>query len=202
MSRNLNLTLTLVVDVVLAVAMMAVMVHTILQTGDRTLFGNDEETYVYQGVTYTLHQDTLPLTLENLIAIDYDGFVREGDTSESIFLSVLRAYQHPRRDDESATNIPSLEYNLVTVKMPFLYGLCRDALLEKYTYDDVRFPNHYQYQPIDPTPWGAVEAYQLARETPMLHYLLCYDGQLVEIFLDWEPTAEQMQTIGGTIQEY
>lgn len=202
-SRNLNLTLTLVVDVVLAVAMMAVMVHTILQTGGSTLFDHtDAETYVYQGVTYTLHQDTLPLTLEDLIAIDYDGFVREGDTSESIFLSVLRAYQHPRWDDESATNIPSLEYNLVTVKMPFLYGLCRDALLEKYDpKGDVRLPHNVQYQSIDPTPWGAFEAYQLTRETPMLHYLLCYDGRLVEIILDFVPTAEQMQTIGETFSK-
>ncbi len=199
-SRNANLTVTLVINIVLAFAMTGLIVHGTLQAINRGIFETGEETYEYQGSTYSLHQDELPLSLEDLIDIDYDGFVRECDMQETFLLAMVRAYQHPRWDDSRAGDIPSLEYNVAIVKAPFLYDLCKKTLLDKYDpKGDVRLPHGYTYQSVDSEPWGAAEAYQLIRESPMPRYLLCYEDCLVEIFFDWEPTALQMQTVGRNL---
>ena len=31
------------------------------------------------------------------------------------------------------------------------------------------------------------------------YYLVCYEDLIVEINFDWEPTAEQMKTVGGKL---
>ena len=49
---------------------------------------------------------------------------------------------------------------------------------------------------MDPAPWGAESAYQLVLGgEPESRYLLCYENRIIEIDLDWEPTAEQIAII-------
>ena len=49
-----------------------------------------------------------------------------------------------------------------------------------------------------PEPWGAEAAYQLTYQDsgPLSRYLLCYPSCLVELRLDWTPTAAQMTAVG------
>lgn len=196
--KGVNLAITLTVDIVLAVAMMGLLVHGTLWASEKGLFDPDAQTYEHRGNTLILHQDEIPLAIEDLTDIKYDGYIRERSEDESIFLGLLDVYQWPRLDDDDRTEVPDLEYTVTIVKMPFLYDLCKNKLLEKYQRSGtVRFPQGYAYEPVDPAPWGAEEAYQLTYKQPLdwYKYLLCYKDRLVEIILDWEPTAEQMAVV-------
>ena len=168
------------------------------RANEKGLFDPSAQTYEHHGSTFILHQDEIPLAIEDLTDIKYDGYIRERSDEESIFLGLLDVYQWPRLDDDDRTEVPDLEYTVTIVKMPFLYDLCKNKLLEKYQRSGtVRFPQGYAYESVDPAPWGAEEAYQLTYKQPLdwYKYLLCYKDRLVEIILDWEPTAEQMAVV-------
>ena len=141
---------------------------------------------------------SIPLDVADLVPTDYDGYIRENRVSESLFLAVRDVYQRPRSGDAAGKDTPELEYTVTVVKAPFLYDICKRDRMEKYEAgSSVRRPQGYVYQPINAAPWGAVEAYRLVREqVQMLDiYLLCYEDRIVELILEWEPTAEQMQTV-------
>ena len=58
----------------------------------------------------------------------------------------------------------------------------------------VVFAEHYD--PVDPAPWQANEAYRLYWSSGYLDkYLLCYESRIIEITLFGEPTPEQMAVI-------
>ena len=56
---------------------------------------------------------------------------------------------------------------------------------------------------VDPTPWGAEDAYQLANQEygPGNTFLLCYGDRLVEIDFSygWSVTPEQMALVSEKI---
>jgi len=58
----------------------------------------DEETYEYHGNTFTAAQDQLPLTVEDLLDVEYEGYSREHRGRESIFLAQYQGYQRARFD--------------------------------------------------------------------------------------------------------
>lgn len=163
----------------------------------------DEETYEYHGNTFTAAQDQLPLTVEDLLDVDYEGYSREHRGSESIFLAQYQGYQRPRFDAERYKEMPRLEYTVTVVKAPFLYGLCWEHLLldraERWN-RDMPESDWYFYEPTDPAPWGAQEAYRwTSREYgPRNTFLLCWPDRFVEIEFDyeWEVTPAQMAMVG------
>lgn len=59
-------------------------------------------------------------------------------------------------------------------------------------HDDFVFEDHFEE--IDPTPWGAEEAYQLHWSDSILDtYLVCWETRILEIKFYWQPTGEQIQ---------
>lgn len=196
-SRGANIAVTLAVDIVLACVLMGVVVHSTLQAVENGRFESDPDTYEYNQKTYTLPQDGLPLMLEDLINTDHTNFILEVDTQRSIFLSTLSGYQYSK-----TINLPDLEYNVTVVRAPFLYDFCKQRLLSKFDpKGDITRPHGYTYVAVDPTPWGAVEVYQLTGELSTQWYLICYNNRLVEIALDWEPTDEQKSIINEKLCE-
>ena len=194
-SSGTNLTITLVVDFVLAFAMMGAIVFGTLQASRNGLFDPDAETYEHHGSTFVLYQDELPLAVEDMLDVQYDGYVRQRRSEESLLLGVLDVRQWPRFDDEQGRSYPDLEYTVTIIKAPFLYELCKDRLIyekdETYNND---IPDGFKrvYLRIDPTPWDAVEAYQLAYQDTgaMQRYLICYEDRIIWISFDWEATDE------------
>lgn len=155
------------------------------------------ESYEYNGWTYYVYDDPIPLRIEDLVETDYDGYSYEilSDGSSPL-LSRYEARQRTRYD---ALAEPELEYRIVQVKVPFLYDWVLNLMLEDFDHnhafpdDD---PNWKEDRQIDPAPWGAEKAYQLylggeAQE----RYLLCYEDAIIEIDLDWFPTEEQMEIV-------
>lgn len=107
--------------------------------------------------------------------------------------------QWPLTEDRT---IPSLEYTITECSTPFLYELCKNAILDarqdEYFDDGEVFTNHYE--PVDAELWGAAEAYQIHWSGSVLNkYLLCYETRLIEISFDWEPTAEQMIVVAENL---
>lgn len=81
------------------------------------------------------------------------------------------------------------------VKVPFLYQRCLTEMMD--------IPSRIsgaEYQPIDPAPWGAEQAWQLREGDAMeLWYVLCYEDAIVELLPSWELTEDQMAAVGALI---
>lgn len=137
----------------------------------------------------------LPLTLPELLEQPDGGdYVRYKNFSQSPLLSLLSTNQQLETDRRG------INYGVTVVKLPALYGFCRDELLhEEDDRGDGRIPEGWKqyYRPIDPTSWGAEEAYQEYREDMGLRdsYLLCYPDRIVSIGFDWTPTQKQMDMV-------
>ena len=67
-------------------------VHFSLQSSDRGFFDSDEVTYEYHGSTYVLYQDEIPLTVEDMLDLQYDGYSRECSTEETVFLKRMDVF--------------------------------------------------------------------------------------------------------------
>ena len=197
-SRTTNLTVTLVVDFVLAFAMLAAITFGTLKASQAGLFNPGAETYEHNGSRWILYQDELPLAVEDLQDVKFDGYLREKRHSESIFLGQKVVWQHPRRDIDTPVNVPDLKYTLTIIKVPALYDMCKERILNRRSDTVVEagiiFVDHYEE--IDAAPWLAEEAYQLHWSEGVLNkYLLCYKDRIVEIDFEWEPTGEQMKIV-------
>lgn len=125
-------------------------------------FAGSDETYEYHGNIFTAPQDELPLTVEDLVDVNYDGYMREQTNHQSLLLAQYEACQRPRFDAADFREMPTLEYTVTVVKAPFLYDMCRDHLLldraERWN-QDMPESAWYSYEPTDPAPWGAEAAY-------------------------------------------
>lgn len=199
-SAKVNRAVTIVIALAACYAVMGVIVFGTLYGHSHGWFaGNEEETYQYNGITCTAYHDELPLTVEDLLDVDLDGYSYwQQWGEESLLLGRYVMDQSRRFDAENRRELPDLSYTIVLVKAPFLYGLCRDTFLRQWE-DDWYWDS--EYVPADATPWGAVEAYrELDGEYgPRNQYLLCYPDRIVEIQFDYdwgEVTPEQMAVVG------
>lgn len=200
---KVNRVVTLVGSCVIGMMLIGLITGGIMGAAARGWFAGERETYEYYGETLVLYQDELPLTIEDLLDVDYDGYIRERrQEDETFLLARLVMRESPRYDAEHYKDIPQLSYNIVLVKLPALYSLCRDTLLNQWP-DDWYWD--YSYVPTDAAPWGAQEAYrQTEAEHGLLNrYLLCYPDRIVEITFssdsdsfDWNVTPEQMALVG------
>lgn len=200
---KVNRTVTLVVSFAAAFVLIGGITWGVLAGSSRGWFAGKDETYEYEGVIFTAPHDELPLTVEDLLDADYNGYIKEWSKSQSFLLAQYDARQVPRFDAASRREMPRLEYTITQVKLPALYGLCKNALLTDWE-DDWRPDGHKNYATlIDPAPWGAEEVYQLANQEygPENVFLLCYRDRLVEINFseDWDVTPEQMSRVSEKI---
>ena len=162
-------------------------------------------TYEYNGHTYKIYKDEIPLKIEDLIATDYteyNYYIVWDD--ESVFLSRLEAMQRPRYN---ALEQPDFRYTIVDVKWGALYKACLNDFLDDYegwSSEDI-YGNvfHDSFVLADAAPWGADKAYQLKQggvDEMSQIYILCYPGRLVKIQFGWDVTQEQMEKIGNLLE--
>ena len=194
--RNINRILTISASFALSFCMMGVITFSVLRASQNGFFDRDKETYEYNGATFTVYKDELPLTVEDMLDIQYAGYIKERRSDESFLLGQFVMHQHPRFDAEQYIQMPYLEYTITEVKLPALYDFCKNSLLnarqDNIVDGLVDFYDHYE--PVDPEPWNAQEAYRLywSYGDFLDRYLLCYERRIVEIKFDWEPTDEQI----------
>ena len=92
-----------------------------------------------------------------------------------------------------------MTYQIVTPKYDWLYGICKNDLLndakDKVKHGQVVLANHYE--PMDPAPWGALDAYREYWDDGFSNrYVVCYETCIVTLNPNWELTEDQMAVIG------
>ena len=74
----MNRTLIVITSFVTSFALMGAITFGILYVSSHGLFTDkDEEIYEHNGTIWVVHQDELPLEVEDLLEVDYEGYVRE-----------------------------------------------------------------------------------------------------------------------------
>ncbi len=202
LSAKLNRNITIILTLVISFGFTGILLISVISR--ITAFLPEKTpvaTFEFRGWTQNIYHDELPLTIENLIDTDYDGYSYEVRTlDKSILMEQQEATQRPCMD---SLEQPELEYSITTVKVPPLYNWCKSALLDDFAHnygrpepEDDMWQEHIE---INAAPWGANEAYQLKLGgEPQMRFLLCYDSCIVEIDFqhDWELTSEQMAIVG------
>ena len=184
-NRFITYAFAVVMSLVLCGGVIWLVVSVRIEENDKTA---QAETYKYNGWTYYVYDDPIPLRIEDLINTDYEGYSYEIISDESSpLLSRYEARQKTRYD---ALTEPEMQYRIVHVKAPFLYNWVLDLMLEEfdhnYAYPDD--PGWKDDRSVNPEPWGAEQAYQLyLGDEAHERYLLCYEDHIIEIDLDWTP---------------
>lgn len=193
--RALNRAVTIGTSIALTMLFMALFIFTILRFGlprDSSAVGS----YDVGGWTFEVYDDPMPLYSEDLIEFPANiRWSRRRQHNSTFLLSGTEYYQRALSNDSS---LPLLEYTVTEVKSTWLYDFCKNGLLnarhDRYFDNGEVFTDHYE--PIDAASWGAKEAYQQHWSSSVLNkYLLCYENRLVELSLDFEPTAKQKATV-------
>lgn len=145
--------------------------------------------------------EELPLSLADLLEGDFSGYGRSWQGAQSPLLGRYTAHEGFSGPRERFPKPVYLDYEITLVKLPALYGLCREAKLHErdgWVGSDGAWPG-YAYAPVDPAPWGAEEAYCWTGEDKAENqFLLFYPDRVVEISLQWDqpPTGPQMAAVG------
>lgn len=194
--RNINRVVTISASFVLSFCMMGVIIFGVLRASENGFFNSDSVNYKYNGAAFTAYMNELPLTVEDLLDIQYDGYVRKRRSSESLLLGQFVMRQYPEFETEYIPEMPELRYAITEVKLPFIYVFCKESMLNAGKDEQVNGQrvSYVYYEAVDPMPWDAEEAYRLYWSDGYYfeRYLLCYERRIVEITFGWEPTAEQM----------
>ncbi|MDE6951871.1 MAG: DUF2812 domain-containing protein [Lachnospiraceae bacterium] len=156
------------------------------------------ETYEYNGWTFEVYCDKLPLTVEDLFGENSTSFDKrysyELTEKESVFLLCSEAVQDPRADAE---DLPWIRYTAAEVKVPFLYKWCVKRTIDKYAKEDIDGETgHEAMYEIEEELWGADVAYRIYRgEETKEKYVICYENVILELDTSWELTAEQIAVV-------
>lgn len=182
-----NKAVTVGVLVALMIGMFSAMTALVFKTSG-TWFEESESvtTYEVNGHTFKQYHDELPLTVSDLVPDDYENWSTQLQTDSSFLLTHIDAIQRGRVGDPDT---PDLNYEVVIVKAPFLYNLCKNDFINWLERDNDKLPEKYWdiYQPVDPTPWGATEVYQrYSSGEPINQFLICWADRIVEIDFDWD----------------
>ena len=120
LSAKLNRNFTIVLTLAISFGFTGILMISVISR--ITSFLPDKipaDTYEYNGHTFEVYHDELPLTIEDLIETNYDGYSYEIRTlDKSVFVEQEVAIQRPRFD---ALVHPELDYSITTIKIPFMY---------------------------------------------------------------------------------
>ena len=182
----INKAVTAGVIAVLMIGMFSGMIALVFKTSG-SWFEESEHvaTYEVNGHTFKQYHDTLPLTVGDLVPDNYENWSTQLQTDSTFLLTHIEAHQRGRVGDP---DIPDLSYEVVIVKAPFLYNLCKQDFINWLERDNDKLPEEHWdvYQPADPTLWGATEVYQrYSSGEPINQFLICWPDRIVEIDFDW-----------------
>lgn len=183
----LNRLVTFGMIILMTVGMMAGIVLLVFHT-DWFDESKPAETYEHNGWTFKVYHDELPLTIEDLVPDDYDRWSTELRRESSPLLTHLDASQRSRLGDGDH---PDLDYEVVIVKVPLFYDLCKNDFIDWLERQNHEMPEEHWdvYEPVDGAPWGAAEVYQrYSSGEPISQFLVCWPDRIAEVDFDWNWT--------------
>ena len=161
-----------------------------------------QDTYEYQGHTFNVYHDELPLYIEDLMETDYTQYSTYWEGHETFLLGEYEAFQRPRMD---ALNEPSLRYDVYYIKLGALYDLCLNELIHQYDdryEDDVPMEWRDNFRAVDAKAWNANIVYQkYTGDTPDEQYILCYDDIIVYLTPGFELTDAQKPIVSEKLNK-
>ncbi|MBQ8598539.1 MAG: hypothetical protein IJ411_00260, partial [Oscillospiraceae bacterium] len=195
-SKDVNIMLTLLVDVVLVSIVTGLAVWYGIGYAD---WGREAPRYYITkyGYDFPLYDDALPLTIEDLMTVDYDDYNKEMKTDEALFLR----YADCRQDaPPSGDNVPGMRYEIYTVK----WGLSYDWVIDAIEKDEMRYYTEdalaaSAYIPVNAAEWNADEAYQFqfgtAEGTVMENQWLIRKDNVIVVFQPFFELTNEMKPI-------
>ena len=197
--RWVNIAVTFGMVIALTAAGMVGMTALIFRTGSAWLKDHPPvETYEYMGRTWEVYDDPIPLRIEDLASTDYTQWSTEARVDSSFLLTHGTYTQRPRMD---ALDQPDLDYELVIIKAPFLYDLCKHDFISWLERDNDQLPQEYwdEYRLIDAPAWGADLVYQRYSAGEAINqFLVCWPDRIAEVKFDWDWTiTEDLMAAAG-----
>lgn len=189
-SAGLNRGVTMGVDVILAMVLMGSVTWLFFQGVQHGVFSIEE-------------QIEAPLSASDLIGVGEEKYLTTVSVDMTPFLDRREVRCRTGFDQEEL--LPGMEYTLVNVHVPWIYNacfreLCRDTVVQAASHTREMLTT-VQYEPVDPAPWGAEEAYQFNLEGEFQQkYVLCWPEKIVQLEADWDLTAEQMAVVGEKLK--
>ena len=203
-SKSINIVVTLVVDFLLAFALVGGLTFGAIRSGWFT--GGSGETYEYQHMEFDVHpREDLPLTLSDMTGEFYQHTKRTYRSEGSFFLPKRFYWEYAFQNTEDETVRPGsihLSYTIYAPKGQVLYdALVKDLLTEEEPSLD--FPEFGRvYRSADPAPWGAEAAYRQYYRLDgraANDWLLCWPGRVAELSLDGPLTEDQKALAGARL---
>lgn len=183
---TLNRTITICVDVLLAVILVGVVNAMVMKGMQNGAFSIEK-------------QIKASLLASDLTGVEEEKYTTTVSTEMTPFMDRQEVWC--RTGFDQIEQVPWMDYTLVKLHVPFFYDacfreLCREKEERVATFEE-RSGVHAQYVAVDPTPWGADQVYQLnlAGEFQQ-EYILCWKDRIVQLGADWDLTAEQMAIAG------
>lgn len=178
--KNVNIALTLTVDIILAAVFAALLTFDVLH-----IVRHDEPR----------EQDNMLLTVVEVKAENNGNVKGDVITSNSVFMSQNRGWEYPVEGE-------SLSYWVVDVKAGFLKDFCLKNMLHEKdalgSYNDDYDPHRpdYIYNEIPVQSWNADRAWQLSAYGDKKNdYLLQYGDRFAQLELSFEPSEAEMLRI-------
>ena len=190
-SRKKNLFFTIGLTVILSSCFVAALTAMVVSVGI-TKRSKSVGTYDKGGWEIEVYDDPIPLEMKDLRDAGCDQWSTMTDRTETAFLAHAEYRQQPLTTDRS---VPDLRYEVTEVKAGFLYDFLKKRLLRErqdvVTDRKVVMADHYE--PVDPAPWKALDAYQVYWSGGYLNeYLVFYEDRILKIRFGWEPSKWQM----------
>lgn len=188
-SRGLNKALTLAACFILPMIMTGIIVYTGIAAAQNNWIHKDP-----------FDDSVIPLSVSDFYETDEENYIEQNRNNQTFLVGQRVVDMYPDWNMDGFHELPNLRYTITTVKVPFLYGWCKDQMYHDLDEtDEAEIPAGHRlvYTEQDPTPWGANEVYRLYQEEGwyMNWYLLCYDDRIIEIRFDWEPSIEDMAIV-------
>ncbi|MBQ9966095.1 MAG: DUF2812 domain-containing protein [Clostridia bacterium] len=195
-SAKANSLITFGITIAMTLVLTAVICFAVFASIPSIAPGYDADyTYEYQGVTFGVHSDPIPMRIEDIMNTTHDKWSTQAYGGSTFLMS---EYEYSQRALMDGQDHPSLSYTVVDIKLGMLYNNCKNAMLGKRS-----DWGGYEYRTCDPSLWGAKEAYRLwSMDEERDTWLLCYDSVIVEFSPRWEITAEQMAVAGGIMSSF
>lgn len=189
LSVSIGATVVLALVVIIGVAFLGIHFHLMDES-------KPIGTYEKYDREWDVYADELPLRLEDLQDTGEMDWSLEKWGQSSILVSHYLYRQWPLTEDPM---VMDFQYAVTDVSYPALYNYCKSAILNQKQditeHGEVLHVEHYEQ--VDGEPWDAEEAYQLRWGEDVLDdYVLCYGDRIVELDLNWTPTAAQKQIVG------
>lgn len=135
------------------------------------------------------------LTMEELIEESSGNYSSWGTVEESLLLRKETVYLSLSSENEPAL---SAKYMIVTLKVPWLYNLCKEDLLSSASgrIYGTQLSINNRYEPMEILPKGTLEGYRLHDGEGQAHntYILCCENQLIQIGFSWSPSPQVLET--------